>query len=349
MKHRVWIVVVMLLLLATSMVAAEEVRQLSFDQAVELMSANNIALKIAEMNLEIAEIDYQKAVASNLMSGSQQTQMQAEHSLERAKNSYNTSKRNNYLDVFRAYTNCLSAERTLQVREYELTIAEHDYAVIQEKVRIGDAGRLDDLQEMNRVESARRNKNTASQTLAENRRVLQRLLGIEDATGVQLSADFQAPEFDLTLEESIELGLANSFNLWDLESSLDLQGRQLATAKIDGTAPIDLRRSELNTAISKLNLEQEKDSIVENITSQFDALDDSLIRYESAKRDWEIASETYEIYRRQEEIGLITAMQLLQQEISMLNSKSSLEDALVSYIISCIQLHHVLGLEGSIQ
>lgn len=348
MKQRLWYIVAIILMLTTGMARAEDMERLSFSQAVELMNENNIALKIAGINWEIAEIDYQKAMASNLMSGSQQSQMQAEHSLERAKNSYNTSKRNNYLEIFRAYTNVLAAERALQVREYEFSIAEHNYAVIQEKVRIGDAGRIDDLQEMNKVESARRNKNLASQTLGENQRILKRLVGLDDNMNIQLSANFSVPEFSMTLEDSIKLGLENSFNLWDLKSSLELQERQLQMAKIDGTAPIDLRRSELNATISKFNLEQEQATIVENITSSFQSFNDNQVRYESAKRDWEIAQESYEIYRRQEELGLITTMQLLQQKVSMLNSQSSLEDAFVSYIISYIQFHHVLGLDGSI-
>lgn len=205
MKHRL-LYMVIIVFMATSMAGAEGIKQLDFAEAVKLMSENNITLQIAEMNWEIAEIDYQKAVASNLISASKQSEMQTEHNLERAKNTYNTSKRNNYLEIFRAYTSVLSAQRALEIRELEVTIAEHDYAVVQEKLRIGDAGRLDDLQEMNRVESARRNKNTASQALAESERVLQRLLGLDSDAKLELATGFSVPEFPMALDESIELG-----------------------------------------------------------------------------------------------------------------------------------------------
>lgn len=351
MKQKLCSLVLLIVFLASGVtpVLAESVQELKFSQAVELMNENNIALKIAELNLEIAEIDYEKAMASNLMSGSQQSKMQAEHNLERAQNSYRTSKRNNYLEIFRAYTNVLSAQRTLEIRELERTIAENDYTIMQEKVRIGDAGRLDDLQEMNRVEAAKRAELTAKQTLAETTRQLLRLVGLSSDTTLHLSADFTLPDLDLRLEESIQLGLENSFNLWEQKSSLELQERQLQTAKIDGTAPIDVRRAELNIAISRLNLEQEEANIVENITSAYHSLVDSRARLESAERDWEIAQETYSIYHQQKELGLITEMQLLQHKISLLNSQNSVEDAKVAYLSNYLQFHHLLGLDGELQ
>ncbi|NMB01910.1 MAG: TolC family protein [Firmicutes bacterium] len=343
------ILIFTLLIVGFTPVQASSLQELSFEQAVELMNENNLGLKIAEINLEIAEIDYQKAMASNLMSGSQQSKMQAEHSLERARNTYRTAKRNNYLEIFRAYTDVLSAERALEIRELERSIAEHDYTIVQEKVRIGDAGRLDDLQELNRLEAAKRAELAAEHTLAETTRQLKRLVGLTEDTALKLGLEFALPELDLTLEESIALGLENSFNLWDQKSSLELQERQLQTSKIDGSAPIDVKRAELNITISRLNLEQEQASIVESITSSYHSLTDNRARLTSAERDWEIAQETYAIYQQQEEAGLITEMQLLQHKISMLNSHNNWQDAKVAYLISFLQFHHLLGLDGKLQ
>ena len=78
------------------------------------MYENNAALQIAQLNLEIAQIDYDKAMAAVLMSGSQQSAMQAEHSLERAKNSYRTARQNSYLETFRAYTDVLAGRAQLR-------------------------------------------------------------------------------------------------------------------------------------------------------------------------------------------------------------------------------------------
>lgn len=352
MKHMIWLTVFVLIVAsAAPSFAAEDswTQELTFADAVELMLENSTALQIAELNLEIAQIDYDKAMAANLMSSSQQSEMQAEHSLERAKNSYRTARQNSYLELFRAYTDVLAAEQTVQMRELELIIAEHDFAVVQEKVRIGDAGRLDELSEMNRVEAARRNKNSADQALAESQRVLRRLLGLDEDAPLSLSFDFSVPKLEHSLDECIAIGLENSFSLWDQQYSLVLQERQLETAKIEGTPPIDLKRAELNFQIAKLNLAQEEADIKESITSAYHSLGEALARYESAERDWEIAQDTFAIYERQAEVGLITDIQLLQQKIALLNSQKSLQDALVSYLISFIQFHHTLGLDGNLQ
>ena len=337
------------LLTFTAPTRADSGQALTFHQAVELMNENNLSLQIARINLELAEIDYEKALASNLMSTSQQGQMQAEHNLERAKHTYRTAKRNNYLEVFRAYTEVLSTRRTLAIRELERKIADHDYTIVQEKVRIGDAGRLDDLREMNRLEAAKRAELTAKQNLVASEGQLRRLLGLGDDEDLVLTFDFALPELELTLEESLEMGLANSFTLRDQKTSLELQERQLQTAKIDGTAPIDVRRSELSIEVSRLNLEQEESNLAGNITSSFQSLADLKARFVSAERDWEIAQETYDLYRQQEERGLITEVQLLEQEISRLNSEHNRIEAQAAYLVAYLQFYHLLGLDGSLQ
>ena len=351
MEQQTWgLVLCLLLLVASSFPAwAQSPPVLTFAQAVELMNEHNIALQIAQLNLELAELDYQKAVAANLLSGSQQGELQAEHSLARARNTYLTAKRNNYLEVFRAYNDVLAARRTLEIRELERILAEHNYSIVQEKVRLGDAGRLEDLQELNRVEAARRNELTAQQNLAERERHFRRLTGLDEDEELVLEADFPLPSLELTLGESIELGLENSFALYDQQFNLQLQERQLEAARLEGSAPIDLQRAELSIKVSRLNLEQERASLVENITSAYHSLADNLARLTSSQRDWEIAQETFEIYRQQAEAGLITDMQLLQQRIALLNSQHSLEEAKVAYLVSFLQFQHLLGLDGDLQ
>jgi len=145
------------------------------------------------------------------------------------------------------------------------------------------------------------------------------------------------------------LGLQNSFSLYDQQFNLQLQERQLEAARLERSAPIDLQRAELSIKVSRLNLEQERASLVENITSASHALADSRARLTSSQRDWEIAQETYEIYRQQAEAGLITEMQLLQQRIALLNSQHSLEEAKVAYLVSFLQFQHLLGLDGDLQ
>ena len=351
MKQRTWGMILCLLLSALGAVQAlaEAPPVLTFAQAVELMNEHNIALQIAQLNLELAELDYQKAAAANLLSSSQQSELQAQHSLARAKNTYLTAKRSNYLEMFRAYNDVLAARRTLEIRELERILAEHNYSIIQEKVRLGDAGRLEDLQELNRVEAARRNELTAQQNLAERERHFRRLTGLAEAAALVLQADFPLSILELSLEESIELGLQNSFSLYDQQFNLQLQERQLEAARLERSAPIDLQRAELSIKVSRLNLEQERASLVENITSAYHALADSRARLTSSQRDWEIAQETYEIYRQQAEAGLITEMQLLQQRIALLNSQHSLEEAKVAYLVSFLQFQHLLGVDGELQ
>ena len=90
---------------------------------------------------------------------------------------------------------------------------------------------------MNRVEAARRNASSAQQGLAEKERVLRRLVGLAEDAPLVLSPEFPVPKLTLGLDECIQIALENSFTLWDQQYSLELQERQLETARISGTPP----------------------------------------------------------------------------------------------------------------
>ncbi|HHU61391.1 MAG: TolC family protein [Bacillota bacterium] len=349
MKRNLILFIAILFLINGVAFAKDAAMELSFSHAIDLMEKNNTALQIAQINYKIATIDYEKAKASNLMSASRHSEMQAEHNFAKAKNTYENSKRSAYLELLKNYTNVLSAEQSVQIREHELIVAENNYKIMQEKIRIGDAGRIDDLQEMNKVESARRSLKAAQQKLDEETRDLKRFLGLSENTVVELSFDFSVPELEKTQDESIELGLENSFTLRDLKYNLEQQERQLETAKIEGIPPMDLERSQLSLEIARLNFEKEQSDITDNIIAQHQGLIDSTDRFANIEREWEIAQETYDIYRRQEEIGLITEIQLLQHKVSLLNSEANRKDAIVAHIISYLQFQNTLGLEGSLQ
>lgn len=320
-------------------------RDVSFETAVNLLNEQSIALRIAELNLEIANLDYNRAVASNLMTDSEYSRLQAEHNLARAQNTYKTSKDSNFLEVFRKYTDVLAAERNVEIRQIEYVVAQHNYKVVQEKVRMGDASKLDDLRELNRLESAERTVESAKNTLAESIRALKSTLNLQAVDALTLTTVFALPKFELSLEQSLELALENSFDIWDRESSLTLQEMQLQKSRIDGTAPIDLKRAELNLEIARLNHERSLEDLSERITSSYQGLGQNRARYTSAQRELEIAKDSYAISKQQAEIGLITEIQLLESRLSLLRAESSLEDALVAYTISQIQFEQLIGME----
>lgn len=346
MSKRIISIFAIIMLLFGGVVSALE---LSFADAVRLTNENNIALRIAELNLQIAELDFNRSIASNLMTDSQYAKLQAEYNLARAKNTYQTSKDSNFLDIFRNYTDVLSAQKNLDIRYYETIIAEHNYKIVQEKVRIGDASKLDDLRETNRLESAQRGEENAKNSLDDSIRSLKRLINLSQTEELSLITEFALPEFAMDLEECISIALENSFDVWDRESTLNLQEMQLQKSRIDGTPPIDITRAELNLEITRLNYERAQEDLVERVTSSLNTLDQNRARYASAARELEISQDSYKINEQQMKIGLITEIQLLDAKLALLRAESSLEDARVAYIVSYIQLKQLLGLDVELQ
>ena len=62
MKHAVILGIIVALCAVPALAGAEPGPELCFADALELMYENNAALQIAQLNLEIAQIDYDKAM-----------------------------------------------------------------------------------------------------------------------------------------------------------------------------------------------------------------------------------------------------------------------------------------------
>lgn len=318
---------------------------LEFQAAVKLMEENDLELKIAKLNLDTAQLDYDKAVASNIGVSSVSSAMQAEFNLEQAKHSYQNALNSRYLDLLRKYTDIQSNQRTLDIRKVETIIAEHEHKIVLEKIRMGDAGRLDELRETNRLNNARLSEQIARDSLDESMRVLRQSLGLTEDT-YNLTTEFKLPELEFTLEQSIEIALDNSFEIWRHEYNLELDQLALDKARIDGTPPIDIRRLELEKQIAELQLQQARTDLVEDVTSSFSALEQSLAQYNGAEREYEIAAESHSISKRQAEAGLITDIQLEESRLDLREAEQSRQDALVSYIINYLQFKQLLGMDG---
>lgn len=330
------------ILFSTSIAWAVE---LSFADAVSYMNENSIALKIAQLNLELATLDYKRALATNLANESQHSKLQAEYNLARAQQAFKNSKESNYLEVLKKYTDIMSASRNLEVREYESKIAEHNFMIVQKKIALGEANKLDELRELNRLEGVRRAEEQAKSNLTEGIRALKTILALDEEVQISLTSSFALPEFTLSLEECLQLAFKNSFDIWEREMGLELQEIQLQKSKIDGLVPLELEKTELNMEIARLNFERAQEDLKEKITANHHSLTQTKIRYLSTERELEISQASYQISQQQAKLGLITDMQMLEAQLSLLKAENALDDALTAYMIAKIQFEQLLGLE----
>ncbi|GAJ02584.1 unnamed protein product [marine sediment metagenome] len=78
---------------------AAELKEMDLSQAINLALKNNLNLKIANLDLENAQIDYEKTKANNLLTESRYIQLQGDLGLLQAKDNYTQIRNQVIIDV----------------------------------------------------------------------------------------------------------------------------------------------------------------------------------------------------------------------------------------------------------
>ncbi len=105
-----------------------------------------------------------------------------------------------------------------------------------------------------------------------------------------------------------------------------------------GAKKARVKAQETSIESSKLNLDQEKKSIVINIRKVYRNLQNQLIQIDIAKKSVRNAQLTYEINKEKYQNGDLTGMQLNQYQTQLSNKKIAYSQALINYKIELLNL-----------
>ncbi|MCJ7789598.1 MAG: hypothetical protein MUP69_05345, partial [Candidatus Atribacteria bacterium] len=92
-----------------------EPKEIDLSLAVNLALTNNLNLKIANLDLENAQIDYEKTKAGNLLTKSRYTQLQGDLGLLQAKDNYTQIGNQVIIDVVQKYLQLNQAKKNITV------------------------------------------------------------------------------------------------------------------------------------------------------------------------------------------------------------------------------------------
>jgi len=92
---------------------AAEPEEINLSQAINLTLENNLNLKIANLDLENAQIDYQKTKANNLLTESRYIELQGDLGLLQAKDNYNQTRNEVIIDVVQKYLQLNQAKKNI--------------------------------------------------------------------------------------------------------------------------------------------------------------------------------------------------------------------------------------------
>jgi len=319
----------------------------SLEQAIAL-AVTGPALEIARIQLAGAKLDFERAMADNLLSGSPLAEQMARNELRRAEHDFRESHFQAVSSVVGAYLGVLTASNGVRVAELQQRIAEAALDAAQEKARAGMLGPLD-------LEDARHAARTAQQDLAEAR------ISLEEAVG-QLAAALGYPETMpsvdalqlpqdlprlpvLDTDEAVAAALTRSDLMTWHDEAVDIARKQLQQAQAEQAPAMDVTAREQAVQSAELQRRQARLDLERSVRSALARAATAARRLELAEAAVRLEQQRLDAVRQQQQAGLKTAQAVMQAEVAALQAHRGYLTAVQEYLTRLVELRRLLGEE----
>ena len=324
---------------------AAEPEEINLSQAINLALENNLNLKIANLDLENAQIDYEKTKANNLLTESRYIELQGDLGLLQAKDNYNQTGNEVIIDVAQKYLQLNQARKNITAKSKEAELEKNLLEEVKAQVKAGYKGNLDLLGQESNYNNAVFNLEKANDDYHQSFREFKLELGLND----QEEEEFNLVEVDcpqvwqIGEEEALKQAIENSFILELRKRQIELDKIDLERAEVAASPELDLRKLKNNIELSNLNFNKTQKELSNSIKKQFYAYKQSINSLDLSQQNLNQALENNSIIIDQVKAGLKTKNDLLSAEISLLQAEYSLNSTILNYYTAKLTLQKLVG------
>lgn len=324
---------------------AAETKEMNLSQAINLALKNNLNLKIANLDLENAQIDYEKTKANNLLTESRYIQLQGDLGLLQAKDNYTQTRNQVIIDVVQKYFQLNQAEKNITSKSKEAELEGNLLEEVRAQVKAGHKGSLDLLQQENKYNNAVFNLEKANDDFHQSFREFKLELGLNN----QGEEEFNLVEVDylkvweIGEEEVLKKAIENSFTLELRRRQIELAKVDLERAEVTASPELDLRKLRNNIELANLNLNKTQKELDNSIRKQFYAYKQSINSLDLSQQNLNQSQESSSIIIDQVSAGLKTKNNLLSAEISLLQAEYSLKSTILNYYMTKLTMQKLIG------
>ena len=324
---------------------AAEPKEMNLSQAINLTLENNLNLKIANLDLENAQIDYQKTKANNLLTESRYIELQGDLGLLQAKDNYTQTRNQVIIDVVQKYLQLNQAEKNITTKSKEAELEKNLLEEAKAQVKAGHKGNLDLLRQENKYNNAVFDLEKANDDYHQSFREFKLELGINNQEGEEFNlVEVGYPKvWEIDEEEALKKAIENSF-------ILELRKRQIELAKVDleraeaaASPELDLRKLRNNIELANLNSTQTQKELANSIRKQFYAYKQSINGLDLSQQNLNQAQENNSIVIDQVKAGLKTKNDLLLAEISLAQAEYNSNSAILNYYTNKLTMQKLIG------
>jgi|GEM_PF-2176168 len=317
--------------------------KITLADAVRMALENDLTAKIAELNYETAQINYQKNVATNLLTNSVVDALTAESNLKSAQISFENQQASIISSTVSTYFDVLADEITVAIRRAQLRIAELNLESTLRRANLGTASQLDVLDAQANAETSRLSLEGAESNFRQRKENLAASLGLSSPDAVVLDPEVEAPNGDLSLEEGIAAALERNTNILSARTNLEVARMNLERAIADGVAPLDLKLAEIAVERAKLELEQALRSARNSVISAYQAMTTAADSWRVQASRLAAAERRYEVIMQQYRAGLRTETDQISAEVTLAQARLDYLNSLASYYEAVLAYRHLIS------
>ncbi len=324
---------------------AAETKEMNLSQAINLALENNLNLKIANLDLENAQIDYQKTKANNLLTESRYIELQGDLGLLQAEDNYNQTRNEVIIDVVQKYLQLNQAKKNINAKSKEAELEKNLLEEVEAQVKAGHKGSLDLLRQENKYNNAIFDLEKANDDYHQYFREFKLELGLNDQEGEEFNlVEVAYPEiWQINEEEALKKAIENSFILELRERQIELAKVDLERAEAAASPELDLRKLKNNIELANLNFSKTQKELTNSIRKQFYTYKQSINSLYLSRQNLNQAQENNSIIIDQVKAGLKTKNDLLSAEISLLQAEYNLNSAILNYYMTKLTMQKLIG------
>ena len=337
------IIILILVLMMTGSSYADN--GLSLGEVIDLANENDIDLKITELELDNARLNYEMNRARNLRTESRYQELSAELAYNQAQEENRQTRTGIYIGLINDYHNLVEINKELDIAVKEKELARKRLEDKKLEVEQGLSSRVELLQQQIAFNNTEFALISLEAELEQAERQFRSRLDLDYLP--ELTSRLQ-PVGSLNLparEEIVEKALEESFQLEAVRINRELSGIDLRRAEAVQTPELELQEYKNQLELAELEIIQVEERIEEEALEQYHQVEQSYRQIELAADNLEQAAEHRRITREQREAGLVSASALEEAELEHLQAELNLELSRFAYLINYFDLQNMIGVE----
>ena len=324
---------------------SEKKAVLTITEALEKAWQYNLDFQKASLILDNARIAYKKAKANILQSQSKIDEKQAELNWQEAQNTFEENKNKIEIEIVSSYNNLKYLISLLPLKKKKVQLAQNNLDRVREKIKVGTAGKLEELAAQISLKAARQQLQNTEHQLETAKESSFVATGIENVSQFILTSEFEKSIIEDSLDIYIATALQKRKKIQFARKNVEIAADRLEQLRMTDSPSLDIDKANNDLELFQINLKSLQNSVKSEVRQkyqQLESLNTQLqllnLQSEQAKRNLENASEQFQA-------GLITTDELSSKEVSFREVVLELQKSKGNYCVAYLNLQLSAGEE----